>query len=73
LMDRYPGLIWLGGGILGYVAMEMFLRDAIIAPLITVRLSPAVQHALPYGLGAVIVAIAWWSHRARARGAAHGV
>jgi YjbE family integral membrane protein len=73
LMDRHPWLIWLGGGILGYVAMEMFLRDAIIAPRITVRLSPVTQHVLPYGLGGVIVAIAWWSHRVRARTPAHDV
>ena len=73
LMDRHPWVIWLGGGILGYVAVEMFLRDAMIAPLITARLPRAAQHALPYALGAVIVAIAWWSHRARAGATARGV
>ena len=27
LMDRWPWIIWLGGGVLGYVAGDMFMRD----------------------------------------------
>jgi YjbE family integral membrane protein len=70
LMDRYPWVIWLGGGILGYVAVEMFLHDAMVAPVITHRLSPVAKVALPWLLGAVIVVIAWWTYRARAKTAA---
>jgi YjbE family integral membrane protein len=66
LMDRYPWVIWLGGGILGYVAVEMILRDAMIAPTIHHHLSRAAEIVLPFVLGAVIVAIAWWSWRMRA-------
>jgi YjbE family integral membrane protein len=31
LMNRFPGIIWLGGGILGYVAGEMILKDPVVA------------------------------------------
>ncbi len=32
LMNRYVWIIWLGGGILGYVAAEMILDDPIVSP-----------------------------------------
>jgi YjbE family integral membrane protein len=40
LMNRYPAIIWVGGGVLGFVAGEMLLDD------------PAVLRALGQGLGA---------------------
>ena len=30
LMNRYPWIVWLGGGILGYVAGEMILKDDLM-------------------------------------------
>lgn len=36
LMERFPIIIWLGGGLLGYIGMEMFCSD------------PLIVNALPY-------------------------
>jgi YjbE family integral membrane protein len=59
LMNRYLWIIWLGGGVLGYVAAEMVLDD----PIVSARLgasSPWLQHAAPLVLGAVVAAVGWW-------------
>jgi len=72
LMDRVTWIIWLGGGILGYVAAEMLLRDAVLARWRGDALPPGIERLLPLVLGASIVALAWWSSRARrTRLAAH--
>jgi predicted tellurium resistance membrane protein TerC len=31
LMDRYPIIIWLGAGLLGWVGAEMIISDPIVA------------------------------------------
>ena len=58
LMTRFAWIIWLGGGILGYVAGEIILKDQSLARWI--------DHSAP-GLGllplvpaAIIVALGWW-------------
>lgn len=71
LMDRFPWVIWLGGGILGYVAGEMFLKDAMVVRAFQGAVPHIVETGLPVVLGAVIIAIAWWTHRTRGRTAAH--
>lgn len=40
MIDRFPSIIYLGGGVLGYVAGEMLVSESLLAPLM------AVQHAL---------------------------
>jgi predicted tellurium resistance membrane protein TerC len=59
LMNRYLWIIWLGGGILGYVAAEMLLED----PVVSTRLGTfahSLQHAGPLALGAAVAALGWW-------------
>jgi YjbE family integral membrane protein len=58
LMNRFMWIIWLGGGILGYVAGEMILKEP--------KLDRLIDHATP-GLGllpllpaVIIVALGWW-------------
>src|SRR5262245_34130953 len=62
LMNRFVWIIWLGGGILGYVAGEMMLDDPMVAgwlgPLIH-----ALEYALPMVLAAMLIALGWWSVR----------
>jgi YjbE family integral membrane protein len=61
LMGRYPWVIWLGGGVLGYVAGEMILNDVAVerwtgdAAILGVVLPPLI--------GLVIVVIGWWYGR----------
>ena len=62
LMNRHVWIIWLGGGVLGYVAGEMILEDpAVSAPF--GPLVRALQYAAPVGLGAIVTALGWWLAR----------
>jgi YjbE family integral membrane protein len=68
LMNRYGWLVWLGGGILGDVAAEMALKDAVVKR----QLGHAVEWlhpALPIALAVGITALGWWFAREPARGA----
>jgi YjbE family integral membrane protein len=69
LMDRFEWIIWLGGGILGYVAGEMVVRDAALVSWLDDSLPSGIERGIPAVLGAAIVALAWWSSRARQRAA----
>jgi YjbE family integral membrane protein len=57
LMTRFTWIIWLGGGVLGYVAGEMILNDRAIerrlGPL------PGWRQAAPLLLALVIAAVGW--------------
>jgi YjbE family integral membrane protein len=37
LIDRYPFIIYVGGGLLGYVAGEMLVGEALFSPLVEAR------------------------------------
>jgi YjbE family integral membrane protein len=63
LMARFTWIIWLGGGILGYVAGEMVLADeALGAWMAGAHLLDSV---LPPLLGCVMMVVGWWSGRNR--------
>jgi YjbE family integral membrane protein len=64
LMVRYPWVVWLGGGVLGYVAGEMVLKD----PVVHRRLgdaADALHYSLPLALGLAMTALGWWLARAQ--------
>jgi len=58
LMNRFVWIIWLGGGILGYVAGEMILKERHLERLIDPT-NPA-HDLLPILPAVVIVALGWW-------------
>jgi YjbE family integral membrane protein len=58
LMNRFVWIIWIGGGILGYVAAEMILADRYLARWVD-HGAPGVA-LLPIFPGALIVALGWW-------------
>jgi YjbE family integral membrane protein len=60
LMNRYVWIIWLGGGILGYVAGEMILEDPMVAARLG-DLTRALEYPLPLALAGALVALGWWS------------
>ncbi len=62
LMNRFVWIIWLGGGILGYVAGEMILEDPIVVGWLG-HVVHALEYPLPSALGAALVALGWWSVR----------
>ena len=61
LMARFTWIIWVGGGILGYVAGEMLLADQAVRPWING--ATALEHVLSPVLGLVVVAVGWWTAR----------
>ena len=65
LMNRFPLIIWLGGGVLGFVAVDLILRDGWVVAALGDWLSAA-HHTAPYAVGAVIAALGWWWSKRRA-------
>jgi len=57
LMNRLTWIIWLGGGVLGYFAGEMILRDQIVERWIGPR--PGWLEAVPIVLALAIAALGW--------------
>ncbi|MGH7310000.1 MAG: TerC family protein [Candidatus Rokuibacteriota bacterium] len=60
LMGRYPWIVWLGGGILGYVAGEMILKDRVVHQWLGEGVVDALHYPLPLVLGIGITALGWW-------------
>ena len=63
LMNRFPLIIWLGGGVLGWVAMKMMLDDPIVIDWLGHALAQTLHQIAPYALGASIAALGWWFAR----------
>jgi YjbE family integral membrane protein len=62
LMNRYTWIVWLGGGLLGYVAGEMVIEDPIVTRWVG-STAPVLHLAVPIALGVVVTAIGWWLGR----------
>ena len=67
LMNRFPLIIWLGGGVLGWVAMKMMLDDPIVIDWLGHALAQTLHQVAPYALGVVIAALGWWFARGTKR------
>ena len=66
LMARHEWIVWLGGGVLGYVAGEMMTDD----PVVQRWLGPAAKAAdlwLSIVLGVFVLVLGWWLARTTAR------
>ena len=63
LMVRYAWIIWIGGGILGYVAGEMMLKDFWIAAWLG-DLTRVLHYPLPLVLGGGLAVLGWWRGQA---------
>jgi YjbE family integral membrane protein len=59
LMNRFVWIIWLGGGILGYVAGEMILKERHLTRWIDHAANPALA-LVPLLPAVIIVALGWW-------------
>jgi len=62
LMNRYVWIIWLGGGILGYVAGDMMLEDAVVASRLG-SLAHVVEYTVPLALAMILTGLGWWFAR----------
>ena len=65
LMNRFPWIVWVGGGILGFVAGEMILRDRVVGERLGEDLVEALHYPVPGVLGVVLTTLGWWFARAR--------
>ncbi len=66
LMARHGWIVWLGGGILGYVAGEMILKDPVVLGRIGAAVADVLHRALPIALGVAMTTAGWWFGRAAA-------
>ena len=69
LMNRFAWIVWLGGGVLGYVAGEMFMEDPIVRRGLGEVAGP-LHYPVPLVVGLVVTACGWWfarAHRHRVR------
>jgi YjbE family integral membrane protein len=64
MMNRYPAIIWVGGGVLGFVAAELIHKDRWVVETFGASLA-GFYHVVPYVLGIVVMALGWWWGRAR--------
>ena len=62
LMQKFIWIVWLGGGVLGYVAADMILKDPWVHGWLG-PLDPNVQKAGPILCAVAITALGWWSAR----------
>jgi len=58
LMNRYGWIVWLGGGVLGYVAGEMILEDPVVVKFVGDSMS-FLHYPFPLVLGVAITALGW--------------
>jgi len=64
LMNRYTWIVWLGGGMLGYVAGEMLIEDPVVQHWLGESTAWSVK-AIPLSIGAAVTALGWWLGRGR--------
>ena len=58
LMNRFRWIIWLGGGVLGYVAGEMILKDPWVIGHVPEAFAPLL-HYFPILLGVGVALLGW--------------
>ncbi len=64
LMNRFVWIVWLGGGLLGYVAGEMMLEDPIIVRSLG-EAAALLHRPLPIAIGAGVTALGWLMARGK--------
>ena len=58
LIDRFPYIIYAGGALLGYVAGEMLVAEALFAPLL--EAAHYLHWLVPAGCAILVLAIGQW-------------
>jgi YjbE family integral membrane protein len=66
LMNRYPAIIWVGGGVLGFVAGEMLLDDPVVLRALGGDLSARLRLPAAIALAVALTAIGWRLSRRKA-------
>src|ERR687887_735873 len=63
LMNRFAWIVWLGGGLLGYVAGEMALKDPLVHTWLGNGAAATLHYPLPIVLGVTLTILGWWFAR----------
>jgi YjbE family integral membrane protein len=66
LMHRQPWIVWLGGGVLGYVAGSLVLEDQKVIDWFGGQPHPA-GHPIQVALGVGFTLFGWWGYRQRVK------
>src|SRR5262249_38603322 len=64
LMNGYAWIVWLGGGLLGYVAGEMLIEDPLVQRWLG-ESTAWLAKPVPASIGAAVTVLGWWLGRAR--------
>lgn len=62
LLDKLPGLVYIGGGLLGYTAVEMMLGDPGLRRY-REMIHPDLEKILPFAAVAMLILVALWLRR----------
>jgi YjbE family integral membrane protein len=62
MMSRWVWIVWLGGGILGFVAGEMMISDAVVKAWLG-HGADVLHWPLPIALAVVLTMLGWWLSR----------
>jgi len=65
LLLSLPLIIWLGGGVLGWVALRMMLDDPWVARVAGNPITNTLHQSLPWIAAIGFTALGWWQARAR--------
>lgn len=71
LMNRFHWIVWLGGGVLGWVAGEMLVKDQIVRGWIE-PWSEVLHWAVPGVLAIALILLGWWLASRGGSGAQEG-
>ena len=63
LMNRFPWIIWFGGGLLGEIAGHMMLHDPAVRGWLGETLATRLELPVRAGLFALVAALGWWRAR----------
>jgi len=58
-MNRHTWIVWLGGGLLGYVAGEMMMDDPVVERWLGAA-AAALHYPVPIAIGLVVTGLGWW-------------
>ncbi len=72
LMDRHRWIIWLGGGVLGHVAVDLAFKDAKLVALfgrdiLGNPVPPSISHSMSWVTAVILFALGWWSDHRKKR------
>lgn len=63
LMKKFRWIVWLGGAVLGHVAVDLLLKDECMLRWLGDASLHTAAHYLPWGIGALLFALGWWFAR----------